>query len=82
MKSPRMFPDADLCRTRHVNGNVYRCLAGDAWRCPHNLAFAYNFYCNHVDNRQFAVKGVCELSARVVNDVNEPWQPYTCAAGS
>ncbi len=82
MKSPRMFPDADLCRTRHVNGNVFRCLAEDACRCPHNLAFAFNFYCNHADSKVFAVKRVCELSARVVNAVDEPWQAYRSATGN
>jgi hypothetical protein len=82
MKSPRMFPDAALCRTSHVNGQVYRCLADDACRCPHNLAFAYSFYCNHADSRQFTGKADCNMPASVVSVSDAPWHLRTHAAGN
>ena len=49
MKPPRTFPDRALCRTRHVYGEVYQCVADDACRCPYALSFAYSFYCKHPD---------------------------------
>lgn len=56
MNSPRTFPDAAFCSIRHVHGQVYKCLADDACRCPYSLAFAYSFYCKHPDCKKFDVK--------------------------
>jgi hypothetical protein len=55
MKEPRSFPDAVLCRTRQVYGDVYRCLAADACRCPHAFVFAFSHYCRHPDGRTFRI---------------------------
>ncbi len=45
-----------LCKTRHVYGEVYRCLAADACRCPHSLAFAFSHYCRQPDGGALRVK--------------------------
>jgi hypothetical protein len=61
MRSSRTFPDTFHCRTRHVYGEVYRCLADDACRCPHGLAFAYSYYCKHPDCRNFDAYVGCDI---------------------
>ena len=63
MQSPRQFPDASYCTTRHVHGPTYKCLAEDGGRCPHSFAFAYSFYCRHPDARRFKVKATWDLAA-------------------
>lgn len=56
MSPRRVFPDTALCRTHHVYGEVYKCLAADGCRCPHAFPFAYSLYCRHPDGRDFHVR--------------------------
>ncbi len=82
MKSPRMFPDVALCKTRHVHGRVYQCVADDACRCPHNLAFAYSYYCNHPDGKDFSRKAGGEMPASVDIVADDPWHVTGYLAGT
>jgi hypothetical protein len=82
MKFPRTFPDAALCRTRHVDGHVYKCLAVDACRCPYSLAFSYSFYCKHSDCKGFSRKAGGGMPAGFVPVADEPWHVIRYLAGS
>jgi hypothetical protein len=52
----RTYPEADHCKTRHVHGQVYKCLAAHGCRCPHGFAFAYSVYCGHPECGSFCVE--------------------------
>ena len=56
MASPSTVPDESQCSTRHIHGQVYKCLAVDGRRCPHGFAFACSIYCGHPDARSFCVQ--------------------------
>ncbi|HEY6008326.1 MAG TPA: hypothetical protein VIU40_08390 [Geobacteraceae bacterium] len=65
MKPTCALSDAAVCRTRHVYGQVYRCLAAEVVCCPHGLAFACVLYCSHPDAGQFALPARAAMPADI-----------------
>ena len=80
MKYPRTFPDAALCKTRHVDGEIFRCLSDDACRCPYGLAFAYSHYCRHSDGKAFSGRAGGATLSEVATPGESPWQPPAYAS--
>ncbi len=64
MQANRTYPDEVACKTRHVHGQVYKCLAENGCRCPHGFAFACSVYCRHPDSGRFCVQVSWYLPAR------------------
>jgi hypothetical protein len=76
MASPSTVPDETRCATRHVYGQVFKCLARDGRRCPHGFAFACSIYCGHANARSFCVQagGYLPVGAYMLYRMMDPEQ--------